>query len=292
MPLSYKRLMRRSDQDYGRIEKAIRFIGDHVRNQPGLAEVARHVGMSDFHFQRVFSQWAGVSPKKFLQFLTAEYARRLLQESRSVLDVAYDIGLSGGARLYDLTIGLYGMTPGELKTKGAALTLRYGLHHSPFGPCFVATTPRGICSLRFVEPGSIGRHVKELKDAWPGSKTVRDQAETARMIRWVFGNRPGPSASHNGYALHVTGTPFQIKVWEALLKIPAGQAVSYQALARRIGRPAASRAVGSAVGQNPVAYLIPCHRVILSTGLSGEYRWGPARKKALLGWEAARREEP
>lgn len=292
MPLSYKRLMRNPGRDYGRIEKAIRFIEDHVRSQPSLAEVARHVGMSDFHFQRVFSRWAGVSPKKFLQFLTAEYARRLLQESRSVLDVAYDVGLSGGARLHDLTIGLYGMTPGELQARGAALTLRYGLHQSPFGPCFIATTLRGICSLRFVEAGTIGQHVNELRDAWPGSKTVRDQAGTARMVRWVFGKRARPQASHNGYALHVRGTPFQIKVWEALLQVPAGRALSYQALARHIGHPRASRAVGSAVGQNPVAYLIPCHRVILSTGLSGEYRWGSVRKKALLGWEAARREEP
>jgi len=282
--------MNRLDHDYRRIEKAIRFIEGNVRRQPGLAEIARHVGMSEFHFQRVFSRWAGVSPKKFLQFLTAEYARNLLRESRSVLDVAYDVGLSGGARLHDLIVKLYGMTPGEIKARGSALTIRYGVYPTPFGPCFIATTPRGICALHFVEPGTTGRHLDDLRSAWPGATFSKDQAGTAGLVRRIFGSAGRSHAPDRGFALLVQGTPFQIKVWDALLRIPAGRMVSYQDLARRVGCATASRAVGSAVGQNPVAYLIPCHRVIRGTGVLGGYRWGSARKKALLGWEAARRE--
>lgn len=285
--MPYNCVMDQRDRDYSRIEKAIRFIDQTVREQPGLAAIARHVGMSEFHFQRVFSRWAGVSPKKFLQFLTADYARSLLQGSRSVLDAAYEAGLSGSARLHDLTINLFGMTPGEVKANGAALTIRYGVHSSPFGPCFIATTSRGICALRFIEPGTTGLHLTDLRQAWPGSRFVKDQAATARMMRRIFG-RTGKT-SRKSLALHVQGTPFQIKVWEALLLVPAGHVISYQGLAKRIGHAPASRAVGTAVGQNPVAYLIPCHRVIRGTGVFGEYRWDPIRKKALLGWEAAHR---
>jgi AraC family transcriptional regulator of adaptative response/methylated-DNA-[protein]-cysteine methyltransferase len=282
--------MRRQDHDYGRIEKAIRFIEGNVRRQPRLAEIARHVGMSEFHFQRVFSRWAGVSPKKFLQFLTAAHAGTLLRKSRSVLDTAYDVGLSGGSRLHDLTVRLYGMTPGEIKAGGSALAIRYGAHPTPFGPCFIATTSRGICALHFIEPGATGRHLDDLRRAWPGATLSRDRAGTAGLVRRIFGGAGRTHAPGNGLALLVRGTPFQMKVWDALLRIPAGRVVSYRDLARRVGRVTAARAVGSAVGQNPVAYLIPCHRVIRSTGAFGEYRWGSARKKALLGWEAARRE--
>ncbi len=279
-----------SDRDYGRIEKAIRFIEGNVRRQPGLAEVARHVGMSEFHFQRVFSRWAGVSPKKFLQFLTAEHARNLLRESRSVLDVAYDVGLSGGSRLHDLTVKLYGMTPGEIKTRGSALTIRYGVHPTPFGSCLLAMTPRGICGLRFIRPGTVRTHLAELREAWPGSTFMHDPRTTGATVRRIFEAARRSDDSKDAVALVVRGTPFQIKVWEALLDIPSGHVVSYHGLARRIGRATASRAVGSAVGHNPVAYLIPCHRVIHSTGTAGTYRWGSVRKKALLGWEAARQE--
>jgi AraC family transcriptional regulator of adaptative response/methylated-DNA-[protein]-cysteine methyltransferase len=286
----YNGLMNARNLDYRRIEKAIRFIEGSVRRQPSLAETARHVGMSEFHFQRVFSRWAGVSPKQFLQFLTAGYARHLLRESRSILDVAYDVGLSGGARLHDLTVKLYGMTPGEIKTGGSALTIRHGVHPTPFGPCFIATTPRGICALHFVEPGATGRHLDDLRSAWPRATVFKDQAGTAGLIRRIFGGTARARAAGKSLALLVRGTPFQMKVWEALLRIPAGRVVSYRGLARHLGRATASRAVGSAVGRNPVAYLIPCHRVIHSTGAFGEYRWGSARKKALLGWEAVRRE--
>lgn len=280
------------DYHYRRIEQAIRFIGGNVQRQPKLADVARHVGLSEFHFQRVFSRWAGVSPKQFLQFLTAEHARTLLRNSRSVLDAAYDVGLSGGARLYDLTVKLYGMTPGEIKTKGSALTIRYGVHATPFGPCVIATTPRGICALNFVEPGTIGRQLKDLRHAWPGVRLSKDQAGTAALVRRIFASTGRAHTSDIGLALAVRGTAFQIKVWEALLRIPSGRVTSYRDLARRVGRATASRAVGRAVARNPVAYLIPCHRVIRGTGVLGEYRWGPARKQALLGWEAAQRARP
>jgi AraC family transcriptional regulator, regulatory protein of adaptative response / methylated-DNA-[protein]-cysteine methyltransferase len=283
--------MNPQNHDYRRIEKAIRFIEGNVRRQPRLAEIARHVGMSEFHFQRVFSRWAGVSPKKFLQFLTADCARDLLRKSRSVLDAAYDVGLSGGARLHDLTVKLYGMTPGEMKAGGSALAIRYGVHRTPFGPCFIAATPRGVCSLRFIGPGTVGQCLDDLGKTWPGAKCSKDQAGTSGLIRRIFGG-PGRVRASSGesLALLVQGTPFQMKVWDALLRIPAGRVVSYRDLARRIGCVAADRAVGIAVGQNPVAYLIPCHRVIRSTGVFGKYRWGSARKKALLGWEAARQE--
>ncbi|HYM37208.1 MAG TPA: methylated-DNA--[protein]-cysteine S-methyltransferase [Nitrospiraceae bacterium] len=282
--------MNGQDHDYRRIEKAIRFIEGNVRRQPRLADIARHVGMSEFHFQRIFSRWAGVSPKKFLQFLTAAHARNLLKQSRSVLDAAYDLGLSGGARLHDLTVTLYGMTPGEIKAEGSTLTIRYGVHPTPFGRCFIATTPRGICALHFIGPGRNGRQLDDLRGAWPGAKLAKDQAGTAELVRRIFGGVVRRPASEKGLALFVRGTPFQVKVWDALLRIPEGRVTSYQDLARRVGRAAASRAVGSAVGGNPVAYLIPCHRVIRGTGAIGEYRWGSPRKKALLGWEAARQE--
>ncbi|TAJ24988.1 MAG: methylated-DNA--[protein]-cysteine S-methyltransferase [Nitrospirae bacterium] len=279
-------------RDYHRIEQAIRFIEDNVRRQPSLADVARYVGMSEFHFQRVFSRWAGVSPKKFLQFLTADYARRLLQESRSVLDVAYDLGLSGSARLHDLTVTLYAMTPGEIKAQGAALTIRYGVHPTPFGECLLALTPRGICGLRFIEPGAMREHADDLKDAWPDSRLVQDQTATGAMVQRLFGPASRSTESKGACPLVVRGTPFQIKVWEALLRIPSGHVVSYQHLARRAGLAGSTRAVGTAVGKNPVAYLIPCHRIIRSTGAFGEYRWGSLRKKVLLGWEAAHKEGP
>lgn len=290
VPVPYNNFMKTWHHDYHRIEQAIHFIKDNVRRQPSLAEVARYVGMSEFHFQRVFSRWAGVSPKKFLQFLTADYAKRLLQESRSVLDVAYDIGLSGSARLHDLTVKLYAMTPGEIKAQGAALTIRYGVHPSPFGECLIAMTQRGICGLCFIEPGTMRKHAADLRDTWPDARLVKDQKETGAMVQRIFGPASRSTVSRGACTLVVRGTPFQIKVWEALLRIPSGHAVSYQYLARRAGLAGSARAVGTAMGKNPVAYLIPCHRVIRSTGAFGEYRWGSLRKKVLLGWEAACKE--
>jgi AraC family transcriptional regulator of adaptative response/methylated-DNA-[protein]-cysteine methyltransferase len=272
-------------QDYKRIEQTIRFLESNFRRQPSLAEIAQGAGVSEFHFQRLFSRWVGISPKRFLQFLTKEYAKKLLEDSRDVLDVAYSAGLSGPGRLHDLFVNCEAMTPGEYRQRGGGLTVSYGIHPSPFGDFALAVTDRGICGLRFLrEEGEEG--IDEwLARAWPNARVERDQRATKPLAERAFSfaaeNPPSP------LYLFVRGTNFQIKVWEALLKIPLGKAVSYEDIARHIGLPGATRAVGSAVGANPIPFLIPCHRVIRKMGDFGNYGEGPQRKKAILGWEAA-----
>jgi len=276
--------------EYRRIEKAIHFLEENFRRQPGLKEVARQVGLSEYHFHRLFSRWAGVSPKRFLQFLTADYARRLLRESANVLDAAYETGLTGPGRLHDLIVNVYAMTPGELKEEGAGLTIRFGVHPSPFGDCLVAVTDRGICAVSFLS-AERGREPREkLESRWSRATFRKSQAETKDVANRIF----DPSRWKNGSPLSVIvrGTNFQVRVWEALVRIPPGCAVSYEQVAYRIGAPASARPVGSAVARNPVAFLIPCHRVIRKTGDFGEYGSGSARKKAILAWEAARFREP
>jgi len=276
--------------EYRRIEKAIHFLEENFRRQPGLKEVARQVGLSEYHFHRLFSRWAGVSPKRFLQFLTADYARRLLRESANVLDAAYETGLTGPGRLHDLIVNVYAMTPGELKEEGAGLTIRFGVHPSPFGDCLVAVTDRGICAVSFLS-AERGREPREkLESRWSRATFRKSHAETKDVANRIF----DPSRWKNGSPLSVIvrGTNFQVRVWEALVRIPPGCAVSYEQVAYRIGAPASARPVGSAVARNPVAFLIPCHRVIRKTGDFGEYGSGSARKKAILAWEAARFREP
>jgi len=260
------------EQDYERIEKAIAFAAGNFRAQPDLARMAAAADLSESHFQRLFRRWAGVSPKRFVQYLTAEHARGLLEESRtSVLDAAYDAGLSGPGRLHDLTVAIHAMTPGELRHGGEGLTIRHGSHDSPFGRCHIAMTERGVCALSFDESPA---------PRWPKANHIDDHAATAPVVRRIFrGDRD--------LALHVSGTNFQIRVWEALLKIPRGLRVTYGDVARSIGAPTSARAVGAAVGANPVGYLIPCHRVILQTGAVRGYRWGTTRKLAMLGRESA-----
>ena len=274
--------------DYHRIEQALGYLADHFREQPRLAEVAAQLGLSEQHFQRLFSRWAGVSPKRFLQYLTAEYARTLLQSSHSVLETAFAAGLSGGGRLHDLTVTLHGVTPGELQSRGAGLRIGYGIHPTPFGDCLLATTPRGICALSFHNPTEIEAALIELRQRWAGASIEPDPTTTGTLVAQIFPKPPEqqPAPLH----LLVQGSNFQLRVWEALLRLPVGTATTYGDLAERIGAPRAARAVGSAVGQNPVAYLIPCHRVIRASGVLGEYRWGALRKQALLGWEAAQTE--
>ncbi len=275
-----------STMDYARIEKAILFLEGDFRRQPSLAEAAARVGLSEYHFQRLFRRWAGISPKRFLQYLTAEYARELLRQSRSTLEVAYDAGLSGPGRLHDLLVSVEAMTPGELKRGREGLSIRYGIHPSPFGDCLLALTERGICALAFLVDEGKEVAIEELRGRWPGAQLSEDGAATLPVVRQIFDlprEHGGPALS-----LHLKGTNFQLKVWEALLRIPPGSALSYEDVAAEVGTPRAARAVGSAVARNPVAFLIPCHRVIRRTGAFGEYRWGSARKKALLGWEAAR----
>ena len=276
--------------DYRRIEKAIHFLEENFRRQPGLKEVARQVGLSEHHFHRLFARWAGVSPKRFLQFLTADYARRLLRESANVLDAAHETGLTGPGRLHDLIVNVYAMTPGELKEEGAGLTIRFGVHPSPFGDCLVAVTDRGICAVSFLSAERGGEKWKELGKQWHRATFKESQAGTKDVANRIF----DPSRWKNGSPLSVIvrGTNFQVKVWEALVRIPPGCAVSYEQVASRIGAPTSARPVGSAIARNPVAFLIPCHRVIRKTGDFGEYGSGSARKKAILAWEAARFREP
>lgn len=277
--------MEQLEEDYGRVESAIRFIETEALRQPSLGEIAGAAGLSEFHFQRLFSRWVGISPKRFLQFLTKEYARKLLQESRDVLSVTYDAGLSSPGRLHELFVTCEAVTPGEVKSKGEGLQIEYGFHPSPFGRCLVAVTERGICGLSFVQEAPEESLVGNLKARWPGAGLRLSPEATAGVARRIFTfeaqSEPGP------LHLFVRGTNFQIQVWEALIRIPFGKAVTYEDVARHIGMPNAPRAVGNAVGSNPIPFLIPCHRVIRKMGEFGNYGEGPQRKKAILGWEAA-----
>lgn len=289
------------DDDYRRVEAALAFLEEHRQRQPELAEVAAEVGLSPFHFQRLFRRWAGVSPKRFLQYLTVEHAKELLDQHASLLDAALDTGLSGPSRLHDHFVSLEAVTPGDYKRRGEGLTIRYGRHSTPFGPVFLAATERGICRLAFLpdEDGEAQRldplepQLEALAEQWPDAHLEANPEATARWARRLSDLQQRRSSEVT--PLLVQGTNFQLQVWRALLRIPAGGAASYRQIAQAIGRPGAARAVGRAVGANPVALLIPCHRVIQALGPSssydwGGYRWGSVRKRALLGWEAARRE--
>ncbi len=264
--------------DYERIRDAIIYIAENVERQPTLDEVAEHVGLSPYHFQRLFVRWAGVSPKRFLQHLTATRAKTLLQESRAVIDTAFEVGLSGPGRLHDLMITAEAMTPGELRNRGEGLEVRYGVGDTPFGRCLAAETDRGICGLQFFDSEDETEVFARLSADWRDAAIVRDDAAIAELLASIF----GPVDTAAPAPLHLKGTNFQLKVWEALLRIPPGCVISYGDLAERIGEPTASRAVANAVGANPVAYLIPCHRVLRSTGELGGYRWGTDRKLVML----------
>ncbi len=269
--------------DYDRIEKAILFLKQNFKEQPDLDEVARQVHVSPFHFQRLFKEWAGVSPKKFLQFISVEYAKNLLNQKLSLSDVSFETGLSGTGRLHDLFIGIEGMTPGEFKNGGHALQIHYSFAETAFGDIIIASTPKGICHLAFVKEEEHG--IEDLQSAFPNAgliqKTDLVQQDALRFFT-------GDWSDLKKVKLHLKGTPFQIKVWQSLLRIPFGDISTYSNIAGDIQHPKASRAVGTAIGNNPVAYLIPCHRVIKSSGIIGDYHWGSARKTAILGWEGVR----
>jgi len=269
-------------EPYQRIEAAIQYLEANAQKQPSLEETAAFVGLSEYHFQRLFTHWAGVSPKRFLQFLTKEEAKRWLAQSENLLDVTHKVGLSSLGRLHDLFIHAEAVTPGEYKTQGAGVEIRYGLHPTPFGECLLAVTPRGICHLSFVED-SEARAIDQLAATWSAAQLMEDKTRTAPLAQQIFRLEVGAPR----IALHLRGTNFQIKVWEALLNIPSGTVTTYGHIAAKIGNPQAMRAVGSAVGDNPIAYLIPCHRVIRNTGEFGNYRYGSARKKAILFYEFA-----
>jgi AraC family transcriptional regulator, regulatory protein of adaptative response / methylated-DNA-[protein]-cysteine methyltransferase len=273
---------RQSSEDYLRIEQAIQYLENHYKDQPGLEEVAANIGLSEYHFQRLFTRWAGVSPKRFLQFLTKEGAKELLSQSENLLDTTHQIGLSSLGRLHDLFVTTEAVTPGEYKSRGAGVTIRYGIHPTPFGKSLVATTERGICHLSFVQ-NSEGDAIDNLVADWNQARMIEDYRSTASLIEPIFDLR----YNNRGKPLnvHLRGTNFQLKVWEALLQIPAGEVTTYAGLASRIGNPRAMRAVGTAVGHNPIAVLIPCHRVIRKVGEFGNYRYGAPMKKALLARE-------
>ena len=274
--------------DYARIEKAIRYLDRERATAPSLADVAAHVGLSESHFQRMFTRWAGISPKRFVQYRTAEMVKRLLRERRPVLETTYEAGLSGPGRLHDLVVNAEAVTPGELQRGGLGVTVRYGFHPTPFGDCLIAVTSRGVCHLAFVEPVTRKEALARLEHDWPLAQLVPDQDATRAAAATAF-PPPGSSAVPS-LALHVKGTNFQLKVWKALLEIPVGDVTTYGAIATKLGDPKASRAVGTAVGANPVSYLIPCHRVIRASGELGGYAWGIERKKVMLRREAMMRE--
>jgi AraC family transcriptional regulator of adaptative response/methylated-DNA-[protein]-cysteine methyltransferase len=271
-------------EDYLRVEQAILYLENHYKEQPELDEIAANMGLSEYHFQRLFTRWAGVSPKRFLQFLTKQGAKDLLNRSENLLDTTHQVGLSSLGRLHDLFVTAEAVTPGEYKSRGAGVSIRYGIHPTPFGKCLIATTERGICHLSFVQT-SEGEAIDSLVVDWKQAKMIEDYRATVSLIEPIFDLR----YHHRGKPLnvHLRGTNFQLKVWEALLQIPAGEVTTYAGLAARIGNPGATRAVGTAVGHNPIAVLIPCHRVIRKVGDFGNYRYGAPRKKALLAREFA-----
>ncbi|MPR34293.1 bifunctional transcriptional activator/DNA repair enzyme AdaA [Salmonirosea aquatica] len=271
-------------QDYQRIEKAIRFIEENYRTQPALRQIADHVGLSEYYFQRLFTRWAGTSPQRFMRYLTKEYAKQQLATSSNLLDATYEAGLSSPSRLHDLFVTYEAMTPAEFRALGAGVTLRYGIHETPFGTCLIAVTERGITDLRFLDEGSSADSLLvQLQSEWPQASCVNDEAGTLPYIEQLFSTA---TSRNTPLPLVLRGTNFQIKVWEALLRIPTGRLVSYDDVARAIGQPTASRAVGTAIGSNRIAYLIPCHRVLQKSGGLGGYRWGTTRKQAMLAREA------
>ena len=275
-----------NERDFARIANAIRYLQEHHRAQPSLADVARAIGLSESRMQRLFTAWAGISPKRFLQHLTALDTASLLRDGSSVLSAAFAAGMSGPARVHDLMLNVYGATPGEVASGGAGIDIACGTHMTPFGEAFIAVTARGVCGLHFLGPMTADEARGEVQSRWPAA-VLRDDADVTRPVAERMFAR-----AHTGapLSLLVSGTNFQLQVWRALLRVPAGTVTTYDEIARHIGAPAAHRAVGTAVGRNPIALLIPCHRVIRKSGELGGYHWGTSRKTAILAWETAGRE--
>ena len=271
--------------DYHRIADAIDFIAANSQQQPTLNDVAAHLELSAAHFQRLFSRWAGITPKKYLQILTVEHAKQLLSESQPLLAVSDEVGLSSGSRLYDHFVQLEAVTPGEYKAGGAGLSIDYGVHNSPFGDIFVAATARGICKLSFLDQTDLTADITDLQRRWPNALLHHNAPDSLKIIDRIFS---GTGPVDHPLSLYVCGTNFQINVWRALMQIPAGALRSYSHIAKAISKPMAVRAVGSAIGSNPIAFFLPCHRVLQQSGNIGGYHWGVTRKHLIHAWESAR----
>ncbi len=270
--------------NYSRIAEAIEYIGRNFKSQPNLDEVAERVHLSSFHFQRLFSEWAGTTPKKFLQYISLAHAKKMLKDEQATLfDTAFETGLSGTGRLHDLFVNIEGMTPAEYKNGGKALAINYSFAESPFGNLIVAATPKGVCYMAFENDESIA--VANLQEKFPNAQLHQKLDSFQQNALFIFQN---DWTRLHEIKLHLKGTDFQLKVWETLLKIPMGKLSTYGNIASLIGNEKASRAVGTAIGSNPVAFLIPCHRVIQSSGNLGGYMWGETRKTAIIGWESAK----
>ena len=272
--------------DYDVVRRAIAFISEHWRKQPEIEEIAHAAGVTATELHHLFRRWAGLTPKAFLQAITLDHARGLLRSSASVLDAAYEVGLSGPGRLHDLFVTHEAMSPGEWKAGGEGLTLTYGFHPCPFGTALIMATPRGLAGLAFADPGGEQAALADMQRRWPRARTVEDRARTAPLARRVFD--PAHWRAQEPLRVVLIGTEWEVRVWEALLKVPMGRVTTYSGIAARVCTPAAARAVGAAVGKNPVAFVVPCHRVIGKSGKLTGYHWGVTRKCAMLGWEAGR----
>ena len=273
------------NSDYQRIADAIGYINANIQQQPSLDEIAAAINLSPFHFQRLFSRWAGVTPKKYLQILTVDRAKALLAESKPLLEVSDSVGLSSSSRLHDHFVQLEAVTPGEYKSGGQGISIQYAAAPSPFGEIFIAATPRGICKLSFITDNNTDQQIADLQQNWRGAKIEHRPKEIMKTAAGIFA---ADQSAQGPLSLHVTGTNFQIAVWRALLQIDPGCINSYGKVAVAVGRPKASRAVGTAIGSNPIAFLIPCHRVLQQSGKIGGYLWGETRKHAIHSWETAR----
>ena len=272
---------------YRRIARTIRYLAEHYAEQPSLEDAASVAGVSVFHFQRLFTRYVGISPKSFVGHLTLERAGAALARGASVLDASLEAGLSGPSRLHDLSLKIEAMTPGEISRGGEGLSIVYGFHDCPFGTCLVLMTEKGVCGVAFGNEGEEEPVLADMKARWPKASYAQDSSQTEPVVHRIFETRPSDAA----LALHLMGTPWQVQVWRALLEIPPGATARYRDVATRIGDPKASRAVGAAVGRNPIAWIIPCHRVLGSDGKLTGYHWGVARKRAMLALEAAERDQ-
>jgi AraC family transcriptional regulator of adaptative response/methylated-DNA-[protein]-cysteine methyltransferase len=286
LPLSSARPPAAESSDYDHVRRAIEYMSGRWRTQPSLDDIAAHVGLSPSHFHHLFRRWAGLTPKAFLQAITLDHARGLLRDSASLLDTAYEVGLSGPGRLHDLFVAHEAMTPGDFKTGGAGVGLVYGFHPSPFGEAIIVATPRGLAGLGFVDGSDRAATLADMQRRWPNAMFREDPALTAPLAQRAF----DPTLWRPEAPLRVVliGTDFELRVWEALLKIPLGRATTYATIAGHIGRPKAARAVGAAVGRNPLSFVVPCHRVLGRSGALTGYHWGLTRKQAIIGWETGK----